>query len=629
MKLLPTIIIVALLGFFLIVTFALFVWHRQRCHALKHERRRDGPRISPTRRLTLRDGKAIPSDQACDTASTRERYSLDLQSLDLEKHFDFDMEKGFTKPNPQKPSKRTSRHSLRSIRRERGQTWTPGRPPWLQRTPDASDRKLEPEPKVKPPSRSKPRDRSRSIPRPSLINIERRGSSQTRKSLEPQPPQQPRASVGRRASSQTQMTLEMQQKRQAMGITESLYNAYRGRTPWSGETHHLPTTPIVFPGPAKTVASSTRNSSHRWSIPATASLHSSIPATASVIGSSRAVSLPESIQAPAPLFSKVDYSPHVSFAPTQEFAPTQDLNRRSFLAMTDSPTSSTSTERAFLGPKIPLPLPADVPSTEPAPESRISELPTYNEQSRPLALPSAPTPNALEVVERVRAFGRLHRERPSSILEQQEALSEAFQQRERQFSTGQQRHTMPEAFQKPIPEQQETLSEELRQQERQGSIAQQRHTLPDSFRQANVRPSTAIRRPNSRVVSKRPPSIEIDIPHTERGSMSFFTSTPTPTRPMYDLRRGPSVLSNRSGLTIASSEISSNWTIGKAELVNIYPSLADEDEEVVESFRGSDRATPPYARMLRSKFGQYPRGKRDKALPTLPKSPLSQFPPGF
>ena len=653
MQLLPTIVIVALLGFFSVLTFALFLWHRQRLRLLNQEKPRNEPKTSPTRRLTLRDGKAIPHDQARDTASTRERYSSGLPSPDIEKHFDFDVEKGFIKADTEKAKKRSSRHSMKSLRRERGQSWAPGRPPWLQRAPEASDFPAVPNIKVQPPTRSKPRDRSRSIPRPSLINIERRGSSQTQKSFEPRQHSQTRASAGTRSSSQTQMTAEMQHKRHAIGITESLLNAYKGHTPWSGEVHKIPRvpkSPVILPGPAKSVAGSLRSSVNRWSTPAAASVHATIPPSASFIGSSRAVSQSDSIQPPPPLFSSAEYkstppetsveyrpssnratplvspleyrrspdrtspdrpsplvSPieekpthRVSFAPTQDYSATHDINRRSFLAMTESPTSSTSTERAFLGPKEVVPIVPNQVDTAAEPSNKIAEIPPYNEQSRPM-LYSAPTPNALEVVERVRAFGRLRRERPPSLLEQRETLSEAFQLRDRSDGAVRKRYSIPRSVQ---------------EQDRPISIAQRR---PQS----------------SGAISKRPPSIEIDIPHFERGSlgsMSFFNSTPTPTRREHDLRRGPSVMSNRSGLTIASSEISSNWTIGKAELVNIYPSVADDEdlvEEEPEGVRESDRATPPYARMLRSKFGQYPKGKRDKALPTLPKSPLSQFPPGF
>ena len=669
MQLLPTIIIVALLSFFLILTITLFIWHWTRTRkqlADSHNRALPG---KPPRRMTLRDGKAIPSNLAHDTASTRQRYSLDLESLDVEKDFDFDAERGFTKPLRQKASKRSSRHSLKSLRRDLGQSWTPGRPPWLQKSPDLVDRHSKRVAEVNQPRRrSKPRDRSRSIPRPSLINIERRGSSQTRKSSEPQPPPLPRQSGGRRASTQTHISSEAVQKRRAMGISESLYNAYKEHTPWTGEVHDLPTQTMVMPGPARTIASSTRDSTaHRWSLPATSSLHSSIPVTASFVGSSRAVSEPESIQPPPPLFYRRESEPRMSLAPTQ------DANRKSFLTMTDSPTSSTSTERAFLGPKDGIPPVPPLPDLSKADTSAMptaKDIPEYNEQSRPRKLDSDPPPNPLDVVERVRAFGRQRRPQVKSEYEDPvsplgpsppapsqpasaylhnvypfpEVPRSETSRRQRPRTTIPHRPSMASNTSAPRERPRTTVP----RQASHSSRIEGAHDIAlgnefpagfdfDAERAFGQMPEAPKRK--SQFGSRRPPSIEVDIPHVERGSLSFLdhptpTSHPTPSTPGHPLRRGPSVMSDRSQMTIASSEISSNWTIGKAELVNIYPSLADDDdlgtaESSRNSVRESDRRTPPYAKMLRSKFGQYPKGRRDKALPTLPKSPLSQFPPGF
>ena len=113
-----------------------------------------------------------------------------------------------------------------------------------------------------------------------------------------------------------------------------------------------------------------------------------------------------------------------------------------------------------------------------------------------------------------------------------------------------------------------------------------------------------------------PPPLRDTPPHLatpEFGESSFFDSglSSDNTRPAPP-QRGVSVMSNRSVLTIASSDISTNWTIGNAQVVNIYPSVAQT------------RSPPPYARTLRSKYGRYPRGRRDKALPVVPNSPLSK-----
>ena len=120
----------------------------------------------------------------------------------------------------------------------------------------------------------------------------------------------------------------------------------------------------------------------------------------------------------------------------------------------------------------------------------------------------------------------------------------------------------------------------------------------------------------SPTIISMPPPLPDTPPHLatpEFGEISFFDSGSSSdnSRPAPP-PRGVSVMSNRSVLTIASSEISTNWTIGNAQVVNIYPSVAQT------------RSPPPYARTLRSKYGRYPRGRRDKALPVVPNSPLSK-----
>lgn len=121
----------------------------------------------------------------------------------------------------------------------------------------------------------------------------------------------------------------------------------------------------------------------------------------------------------------------------------------------------------------------------------------------------------------------------------------------------------------------------------------------------------------------RPPSLDVEIPHASPFSFLSLQHFPEFQQQSPTLRRGHSVQSNRSILTIASSEISSNWTIGDAHAVNIYPSVAPgEGSPSLAPASASDRETPPYAKTLRSKYGRYPRGRRDKALPTVPKSPL-------
>jgi len=132
--------------------------------------------------------------------------------------------------------------------------------------------------------------------------------------------------------------------------------------------------------------------------------------------------------------------------------------------------------------------------------------------------------------------------------------------------------------------------------------------------------------PLSRKISsssrRSPPRLRNTPPHLEIpdfGRISFFDSETSSDEPHPPLQRVLSRMSHRSNVsnfTIASSEVSSaNWTFGNAKVINIYPSVAQEKER---------NTPPPYAKTLRSKYGQYPRGRRNKALPVIPKSPLSQ-----
>lgn len=82
MQLLPIIIVVSLLGFFVALTILIFVgqylrtWDRR-----KRQRPIAGANEKPTRQLTVRSGKVVPRSEAMQTASTRHLESSDLSSL--------------------------------------------------------------------------------------------------------------------------------------------------------------------------------------------------------------------------------------------------------------------------------------------------------------------------------------------------------------------------------------------------------------------------------------------------------------------------------------------------------------------------------------------------------------------
>ena len=504
MEFLPIIIIVSLLGFFIILTAALFTWQYLKAREQRKRRQNSESQDRPTRHLTVRSGQVIPKSEAAETASTRDPASLDLPSPRATYTVKCEAER--RKTSDTWPPKVSARHQDKSSKvtdvevgkKDAGRskiaayTW-PSKPAAAgQRYPfgiidleaqihDAGGLKIaESEPfrrkeeiakaraKLSRPVLMTQRSGSVTLPRPALVNIESRRPSAAKS----------HDSRSRRTSKSKSISQSRHpSSTKNREIAESLQKAYTGPLILGGEAHQLPLSPMPRNLAHNTVES--RRASER---------RSSGRSVDSSTVSSRVI--PESVQRPPPLFSTVDYSPHVSFAPDQHVSPDDDdVNRVSFLSMTDSASSSIT-----------------------------------NEQVSPVT-------------------------------------------------------------QAPLPSLNELIQHEL---------------SPPAF---------------SGIVSDTPPQLGTP----DFGNMSFFDSATSSDESKQlespkKLQRGVSVMSNRSILTIASSEISSNWTIGNAQVVNIYPSLAPEKE----------RATPPYARKLRSKYGRYPRGRGDKALPGIPKSPLWQ-----
>lgn len=514
MDLLPIIIIVSLLGFFIILTAVLFTWQYLRARGQRKAGQDSESQNRPTRHLTVRSGQVIPKSEAAETASTRDPASFDLPSpratytvkCEAERRKTSDTWPGKAETHGQgKFSKATDREALsRDAGRSKiaAYTWPPKSVQPSQKHPFAAidleaqtqeagrTKYSESEPfrrkeeiakaraKLFRPILMTQRSGSLTLPRPALVTIESRRPSAAKSH-----DSQSRRTSKSKSNSQPRHPSSSRNRE----ITESLQKAYTGPSILGGEAHQLPPSPVPWnssPHTAESRRGSGRRSSGRTADGSTVS--------------SRVIS--DSVQRPPPLFSTVDYSPHVSFAPVQHLSNDEDdVNRVSFLSMTDSASSSYT-----------------------------------NEQVSPVM--RAPPPSINE---------RGHNEISPSM------------------STG---------------------------------LAWDSPNTPAFIRDT-------------------PPQLGTP----DFGNMSFFDSTrssdeSSPHESAKKLQRGVSVMSNRSILTIASSEISSNWTIGNAQVVNIYPSLAQEQ----------DRATPPYARRLRSKYGRYPRGRGDKALPGIPKSPLWQ-----
>lgn len=319
MQLLPTIIIVSLLGFFIFLTLILFVWQYLRTRE-RHRRRRTSNR--PIRRLTVRSGKVIPKSEAADTVSTRDPISVDLPS-----------------PNPTYTvTCQVESRNISDIWRSKGMIHGQGhssqnpdleaqidcvRIPALVESESHHPRKVIAKPRRKSVKTIPMEERSGSLtlPRPPLVNIESRRPSTTSQSQE---------SHSRRQSNSRKQNSGSRQCSTLKGrvITNSLEKAYVAPLILGGEVHQLPSSPMPR-------TSSIYSSQSRWA-------SGRRPSGQTLDGSSvssRGIS--DSVQRPPPLFSSVGDSPHVRFVPPA----IENVNRMSFLSMTHSASSSVTPEQ--------------------------------------------------------------------------------------------------------------------------------------------------------------------------------------------------------------------------------------------------------------------------------------------
>ncbi len=522
MELLPTIIIVALLGFFITLTLALFYVHHARTRVRSSGHRDEGFGPSQPRKMTVRSGKVIPTSEAAETLSTRKPMSLDLSTPLSPLCFDFDIEKRLSQPPALTHVKKKNRQSW--LGKDRETRLYEFEQAWLSKGPGPLEEPIKEEKFFceSPAFPRRTRDSPPSLPRPSLINIEKRGSG-----------------------TQTQPSSRTTTRRHA----KALYDTYKHFSILGRPVYELPATPVATPGKSRTPPSATMPAQPQILAPVTkpAQSHTAASSTRTSglfsfltwTGSKRnAQAVSETIKKPAPVFTAVDYRPRVRFAASQE------PNRDSFISMTGSQISPGTSLHA-------RPTSANVPSNRSSLRS-ISESDVYpgvSANARPTIY--APPTYAVD----------LSKNSETSL---------------------------------PSP----------------GTLAA---IVEGNANDESDRVSGIVKDGPVSMITDRAPSIHVNIPHTED---MIFECTPTsPHRPTTELQRGPSARSDRSAWTIASSEISSDWTIGKAEAVSIHRTVSD------------DRSSPSYSRTLRSKYGRYPRGRRDKALPTVPISPISQFLP--
>ncbi len=107
------------------------------------------------------------------------------------------------------------------------------------------------------------------------------------------------------------------------------------------------------------------------------------------------------------------------------------------------------------------------------------------------------------------------------------------------------------------------------------------------------------------------PDLDTNVPNIR--DTSFIDSADSSENSTLDPRRGHSMMSNHSVLTFASSEMSSIWTFGNARPMAIVASVAPRT-----------LAMHPNAMRPKSKYGRRLKSRKEKALPVIPKSPLSR-----
>ncbi|KAL8712573.1 MAG: hypothetical protein Q9220_003104 [cf. Caloplaca sp. 1 TL-2023] len=121
----------------------------------------------------------------------------------------------------------------------------------------------------------------------------------------------------------------------------------------------------------------------------------------------------------------------------------------------------------------------------------------------------------------------------------------------------------------------------------------------------------------------RPPDINVDIANaTHRTSFLLDNNSDkasvSPATPETEIHIGQSARSTRSFATFASSDLSSTWTFGNAQRMPIFPSVTPK---AVGMQSEGNHITPLRPK---SKFGRGVKPQGMKALPVLPRSPLSQ-----
>ncbi|MCJ1461729.1 hypothetical protein MMC07_000328 [Pseudocyphellaria aurata] len=130
---------------------------------------------------------------------------------------------------------------------------------------------------------------------------------------------------------------------------------------------------------------------------------------------------------------------------------------------------------------------------------------------------------------------------------------------------------------------------------------------PAPVRGSHSRPKSSIQ--NSRA---KPHKIDTKVPNIR--DTSFIDSATSSATTVPNLQR-ESMMSSSSIATFASSDLSSTWTFGNAQPIAILPGIMS---------RPPAPSPGPSSRRPKSKYGRYPKKRKDKELPIVPRSPLAR-----
>ena len=344
MNLIPIVIVVSLLGFFVALTMLIFLGQYLRTRdRRKRQRQTPGGNEKPTRHLTVRSGKVVPRSEAMQTASTRHLESLDHSSLKS----GYSSKSKITLEKPQR-----SIHQLERSDRTRSSAYT---------DLEAQDQDLE---KRWEESMKAFHADERFMESWKAINSRSKKVERSR----PQPDKQAPAISGQK-------------------LAESLQKGYNGPPALAGQPIEVPTATLWEPAKVYTLARKKTNDSgvtmHSKVQNVEVALHSTAssrklqeenldidPSHNPLKNPRVSFSLPNNVQIPQPEHVASVRSPQTRTEPPIHSTPV------SFFSTSESPDSSAISQVAPSLVNAPPPSPSDIPSYEPLQAKSNNRVPT-------------------------------------------------------------------------------------------------------------------------------------------------------------------------------------------------------------------------------------------------------------